>query len=89
MGVILANPDHFCGRGATLWCRNPLLSSNNYVYFGSFNENGVVGNRFKSYRIPWQSGTFYFGGDFGLACFWPIQDIFVVAEPLLDVGASS
>ena len=26
--VILANPGHFCGRGATLWCRNPLLSYN-------------------------------------------------------------
>ena len=30
LGVFLANPGHFCGRGATLWCRNPLLSSNNY-----------------------------------------------------------
>ena len=32
-----------------------------------------------------QSGTFH-GGDFGFACFWPVQDIFVVAEPLCDVG---
>ena len=30
-----------------------------------------------------------FGGDFGLACFWPIRDTFVVAEPLCDVGTSS
>ena len=29
------------------------------------------------------------GGDFGLARFWPIQDIFLVAEPLCDVGTSS
>ena len=29
------------------------------------------------------------GGDFGWACFWPIQDIFVVVEPLCDVGTSS
>ena len=29
------------------------------------------------------------GGDFGWACFWPIQHIFVVAEPLCDVGTSS
>ena len=36
LGVILAevffvNPGHFCGRGTTLWCRNPLLSSNNFT----------------------------------------------------------
>ena len=29
------------------------------------------------------------GGDFGCRCFWPIQDIFVVAEPLCDVGTFS
>ena len=29
------------------------------------------------------------GWDCGWACFWPIQDIFVVAEPLCDVGTSS
>ena len=27
-GRVLVNPDHFCGRGATMWCRTPLLSSN-------------------------------------------------------------
>ena len=42
-----------------------------------------------SCRIPWQSRACYFGGDFGWACFWPIQDIFVVAEPLFCVGTSS
>ena len=31
LGVCLANSGHFCGRGATLWCRNPLLSSNNFT----------------------------------------------------------
>ena len=31
LGVILANPGHICGRGATLLCRNPLLSSNNFT----------------------------------------------------------
>ena len=60
-----------------------------YLYLGSFNENGVVGNQCNSCRIPWQSGTCYLGGDFGRACFWPIQEIFVVAEPLCDVGTSS
>ena len=43
------------------------------------NENRVVGNRCNSCRIPWQSGTFYLGGDFRSRFFWPIQDIFVVA----------
>ena len=28
--LVLANPGHFCGRGATLWCRNPVLVSNNF-----------------------------------------------------------
>ena len=31
----------------------------------------------------------YFGGDFGKACFWPIQFVFVVGEPLCDVGTPS
>ena len=31
----------------------------------------------------------YFGGDFGWAIFWPIQGIFVVVEPLCDVGTST
>ena len=53
------------------------------------NENRVVGNQCNSYRILWQSGTCYFGGDFGWVCFWPIQAIFVVAEPLCDDGTFS
>ena len=38
LGVILAwcdflaNLGRFCGQGATLWCRNSLLSSNNFTY---------------------------------------------------------
>ena len=31
MGVFLANPGHICGPGATLWCRNPLLSYDNFT----------------------------------------------------------
>ena len=30
-GRVLANPGHFCGRGATLWYRNAPLSSNNFT----------------------------------------------------------
>ena len=44
----------------------------------------MVGCGCNSCRIPWQSGTCYFGSDFGWAIFWPIQDICVVAEPLCD-----
>ena len=29
------------------------------------------------------------GGDFGWACFWPISAVFLVAEPLCDVGTTS
>ena len=36
LGMILAesflvNSDRFCSWGVTLWCRNPLLSSNTYI----------------------------------------------------------
>ena len=30
-GRFLANSGRFCGRGATLWCKNPLLSTNNFT----------------------------------------------------------
>ena len=36
-----------------------------------------------------ERGTCYFGGVCGWACFWPIQDTFLAAEPLCDVGTSS
>ena len=77
-----------------LWWESPFVMQKPplelwELYSGSFDENRVVGSRCTSYRIPWQSGTCYFRGDFGLACFLPMQDIFVVAEPLCDVGASS
>ena len=49
----------------------------------------MVGDQCNSYGIPWQSGMCNFGGGCGWACFWPIQDIFVAAEPLCDVGTSS
>ena len=32
MGVLLANSGHICGWGATFWCGNPLLSSNNFTW---------------------------------------------------------
>ena len=30
-GMVLANPGHISGRGATLWCRNLLLSSDKFT----------------------------------------------------------
>ena len=30
-GCVFANPGRCCGRKATLWCRNPLLSSNTFT----------------------------------------------------------
>ena len=29
--MFLSDPGHICGQGATLWCRNPLLSSKNFT----------------------------------------------------------
>ena len=49
----------------------------------------MVGNRYNRCRIPWQSGTCYFGGDFGWAVLWSIQATFAVAEPFCVVGTSS
>ena len=76
---VVAEP--LCGVGTPSWALVSLL--------GSFSENGVVGCRCDSYRIPWQSQTCYFGGVCGWACFWPIQVIFVVVEPLCGVGTPS
>ena len=56
------------------------------LYLGSFNEKTMVGCQCNSCRIPWQSRMCYFESDFGFAIFRPNQDIFVVGEPLCDVG---
>ena len=31
-GRVFGQSRSFCGRGATLWCTNPLLSSNNFTW---------------------------------------------------------
>ena len=31
LGDFFANSEHICGRWATLWCRNPLLSCSNFI----------------------------------------------------------
>ena len=40
-------------------------------------------------RSPGRAERAIFGGDFGWAIFWPIQDIFVVAWPLGDAETTS
>ena len=64
---------NFCGRGATLQCSNPLLSSNNFL--GSFNEYRVICQHYVSCRTPWQSGTCYFGDVFSWAFFGQFRPI--------------
>ena len=54
-GCFLVNSGHFCGRGATFWCKNPLLRPNNFTYSGSFNENKMVGYQRKTCWIPWRA----------------------------------
>ena len=39
--------------------------------------------------FPGRTRVAILGGDFRWACFWPIQDIFVVAGPVCDIGTSS
>ena len=77
----------FVVRGALCGVGTPLLSSNNFTQ--SLNENRVVGNGCNSYRIPWQSGMCYLGGDFGRVLFWLIQAVFVPGQPLCEVEIPS
>ena len=41
-GRFLANPGHICGRGASLWCRNPLLSSNKFTQGHLMKTEGLI-----------------------------------------------
>ena len=68
-GCFLANSGHYCGRGATLWCRSPLLSPNNFTYVGSYIKKRVVsGCQCNSCQVPCQGGTWHFGNDVELFC---------------------
>ena len=40
-------------------------------------------------RSPDRAERAILGHDFGLACFWPIGVVFVVGQPLRDVGVPS
>ena len=88
-----------------VWCRKPLVRPDNFTWGHSMKIEWLAANVTtvrspdraqdaifgvcNSCRIPWQSGTCYFGGDFGLASFRPIQVVFVIQEPPCDVGTSS
>ena len=60
-GRFWANSGRFCGRGANVWCRDPLLSLIRFTYIWPFNENRVVGCQWNTCRGPWQSRMWYFG----------------------------
>ena len=46
----------------------------------------MVGYRCNSFWIARQSGTCYFGGDFGWSFFLPIQAVFAKKEQACDIG---
>ena len=43
-GHFLANSGCFCGQGATLWSRNPLLNSNTFTWVHSMSIDGFIVN---------------------------------------------
>ena len=61
---ILANSSHFCAQGATLWCKNPLLSPNNFTLGHLLKTEWLVDDVHTCW-VPWESGSWYFGDDFG------------------------
>ena len=61
LGVFLANQGRFCGRGATLWCRNPLLSYSNFTLCCIMKIVWLVTD-VTAVGSPWQRRTCYFGG---------------------------
>ena len=77
----------YCGQGATLWRRNPLLITINFTYGHLLKIERLVTD-VTAVRSP-DIATFYLGGDFGWALFWLIQAVFVVGEPLCGVGTPS
>ena len=64
----------------------PILSPDNFTYGHLMKIEWLATDVTYSCRIPWQSGTWYFGGDIGWAFFLPIKAVFVDREPLCDVG---
>ena len=49
--VIVTNSGHFSDRGATVCCRNPLLSPNNFTYDHLMKTKGLIAD-VKSVESP-------------------------------------
>ena len=85
----LANSGGVCGRVATLWCRNPLLSSNSFTQghlMGierSVTDVTAVRSTGRTERAILEVIlTVHFFGQFSTY-------LYIVGEPLCDVGTSS
>ena len=77
--MFLANPGRFCGRGAALWCRNPLFSSNNIT----------LGHLLKIERLVTNVTAVGSPDRAEPAILGVILIERVVREPLCDVGTSA
>ena len=81
--VIFVVAAPLCGVGT------PLLSSNNFTQGHSMKIEWLVID-VTAIRSPGrQSMMYYFWDEYGWACFWPIQVVFVVGETLCGVGTPS
>ena len=84
----MAKPGRFCDRGTTLWCRNPLLSSTDFIQ-GHVIKIEWLATDVTAVGPPDRAKRAIFGVILAWRHVWPIQDIFVVADPLCDVATSS
>ena len=82
----LANSGCFCGRGAILWSKNPLLVSENLTYDHLMKIKRSVAI-VTAIRRPFraESGSFWVI----LNVFWPIQAASVVEQQLCDLKMPS
>ena len=78
---LLAKSGHFCGRGASLRCRNHLLSRNIFTYSHLLEREGLVANVSNTCRVPWQSKTWHFVDNFW--CFLANSDHFSIRAATL------
>ena len=77
------NSGRICGRGVTLWCGNTILSSNNFTYDHLMKIEWFVTDE-TAVGSPNRAERAILGVILGV--FWSIQAVFVVREPLYDVG---
>ena len=84
--VFFANSVYFCGRKTTLWCRNPLLSTNKFTWGHLMKIEWLITN-VTAVGSPDRAERAISGMILGIFCL--IQATFVVGEPLCDVRAPS